>query len=51
MEYSLSRSLSFFLFVRKEKSKNTFEIEQDPLVLDPHVLSLPFVCRKTLAKE
>ena len=27
------------------------EMEQDPMVLAPLVLSLPFVCRKTLAKE
>ena len=27
------------------------ETEQDPVVLAPHVLSLPFVCGKTLAKE
>ena len=27
------------------------ETEQDPTVLAPHVLSLPFVCGKTLAKE
>ena len=28
-----------------------FEREQDPVVLVPYVLSLHFVCRKTLAKE
>ena len=28
-----------------------FEREQDPVVLVPHVLSLHFVCRKTLGKE
>ena len=27
------------------------ETEQDPMVLAPHVLSLPSVCGKTLAKE
>ena len=27
------------------------ETEQDPMVLAPHVLRLPFVCGKTLAKE
>ena len=27
------------------------EIEQGPMVYAPHVLSLPFVCGKTLAKE
>ena len=27
------------------------EAEQDPVVLTPHVLRLPFVCGKTLAKE
>ena len=26
------------------------ETEQDPMILTHHVLSLPFVCRKTLAK-
>ena len=30
---------------------NQPETEQDPMVLAPHVLSLPFVCGKTLAKE
>ena len=27
------------------------EMGQDPMALVPHVLSLPFVCRKTLTKE
>ena len=27
------------------------EMEKNPLVLPPYILCLPFVCRKTLAKE
>jgi len=30
---------------------NTIETEQEPMVFAPHILSLPFVCGKTLAKE
>ena len=30
---------------------NTIETEQNPMVFALHVLSLPFVCGKTLAKE
>ena len=30
---------------------HTFEMEQDLMVLAPHVLCLSFVCLKTLAKE
>ena len=29
----------------------SYETGQDPAALAPHVLCLPFVCRKTLAKE
>ena len=31
--------------------KSSREMEQDPVVLAAYVLSLPFVCRKTLVKE
>ena len=31
--------------------KWALKIEQEPVVLAPHVLSLPFVREKTLAKE
>ena len=31
--------------------RNNNETEQDPMVLTPHFLHLPFVCRKTVAKE
>ena len=27
------------------------EMKQDPMVLVPHVLCLPFVCGRTLAKD
>ena len=37
-------------FSRIEPS-NTFEMEQDPMVLAPDVLCLSYVCGKTLAKE
>ena len=30
---------------------SAIEVEQDPMVLGLPVLSLPFVCEKTLAKE
>ena len=30
---------------------NTIETEQEPMVFAPHVLSLTFVCGKTLTKE
>ena len=31
--------------------KNHFEMEWDPMVYAPNILSWPFVCRKTLARE
>ena len=37
--------------VWEARMRGDTEMEQDPLVLVPHVLSLPFVCAKTLAKE
>ena len=33
------------------KKKPGFEVEQDPMVLKPHVLFLSFVCGKTLTKK
>ena len=34
-----------------DKKKKNSEMEQDPMVLVPHVLSLPFVHGKTLTKK
>ena len=36
---------------KAQKYKKHGEMEQDPMVFAPQVLSLPFVCGKTLAKE
>ena len=37
--------------VWEAKMRGDIEMEHDPMVLVPHVLRLPFVCAKTLAKE
>ena len=36
---------------RLQPRANGVETEQDPMVLPCHVLCLPFVCRKTSAKQ
>lgn len=46
----------FFLLARtlccqEPPDKTSFETEQNPIVLGPHVLRRPFACRKILARN
>ena len=47
----LQKSSAYFAKVRVKKKSSLTEMEQDSMVLGLHVLSLPFVYGKTLAKQ